>query len=685
MKTCLVRLFAHRPQIILPLLIFLFSCAERKQERINNLIQYGEYTTLENYEDGTVPDAAVHPEKYDWKKVKDNEKYFKDKKVNFVRILIPKNSFEDPVLYLNRTDYEFSVFARNQKIYSFGKIKDTDPFSFSGFLWHIVDMPNLQNEYAYIIYKSNYHLYYEMTYGSKFEIIQFLYDISATGIIVNNVGFLLGIIFFIVAVIRKLDSFYLSLSLFYIFINIWMLLINHAAQFFLVMNSVKYQIELISLFLAAPFNLIFVSHIVSGRARNIIRIYSLLFFLFTPSSLVLHYLHIVPIDSFLLPFNMLTLFTIVPYFIYIIYLAFSGNFEAKILTSGIISLIIFAIHDAFIVMNVIHVQDQLRIFWGVLGFILSLSGIAVYRVVKMHLELQEKNETQRKLIKSYARFVPEQLLYFLGKNIVTDINLGDAVEKEMAILFSDIRSFTALSENMTPDENFGFINSYMAVMGPCIRKNNGFIDKYIGDAIMALFPEKPSDAIDAAIDMLDELHSLNLKRKEKGFMPISIGIGIHIGTQMLGIIGEKERLEGTVISDAVNTASRLESLTKSYSSSLLVSMDLIEKISDRSKYHYRMVDTVKVKGKNKAVQILEILNGNSNRIIDLKLKTKESFEEGISLYFRRDFESAKKKFETVLAEDPKDKAAEIYFHRCSHYSKNGIDPDWDGAEKLDFK
>lgn len=98
-----------------------------------------------------------------------------------------------------------------------------------------------------------------------------------------------------------------------------------------------------------------------------------------------------------------------------------------------------------------------------------------------------------------------------------------------------------------------------------------------------------------------------------------------------------------------------------------------------------MVDTVKVKGKNKAVQILEILNGNSKRIIDLKLKTKTLFEDGISLYFRRDFESAKKKFESVLKEDPKDKAAEIYFGRCSYYSKNGIDPDWDGAEKLDFK
>ena len=294
-------------------------------------------------------------------------------------------------------------------------------------------------------------------------------------------------------------------------------------------------------------------------------------------------------------------------------------------------------------------------------------------------------EEQKKLITSYARFVPEQLLTFLGKDIITKVGLGDSVQKDMTILFSDIRAFTSISETLSPSENFGFINSYLETMGPVIRKHNGFIDKYIGDAIMALFPQKPSDAIDASIEMLEELYKLNVKRKSKGFAPISIGIGIHTGSQMLGIIGEKERMEGTVISDVVNTASRLEGLTKAYSTALLISEDVLEAVEDKSKYEYRFLDTVKVKGKNKAVRIFEILNGVSPRIRELKLQTKPDFEEGIRLYFDKNFKESLKKMKSVLKKDSKDKTAELYIERCNFYSKNGIDLNWDGVEKLDFK
>ncbi|MBK9500790.1 MAG: adenylate/guanylate cyclase domain-containing protein [Leptospiraceae bacterium] len=167
------------------------------------------------------------------------------------------------------------------------------------------------------------------------------------------------------------------------------------------------------------------------------------------------------------------------------------------------------------------------------------------------------------MIKSYARFVPEQLLRFLGKELITGVQLGDSINKKMAILFSDIRSFTTLSEDMSPEDNFKFLNSYLHAMGPSIRKNNGFIDKYMGDGIMAIFPEGSTDALQSAIEMLDELAEFNRTREKNGKLPIRIGIGIHVGYQMFGIIGDAERLEGTVISDAVNTASRLEGLTKS--------------------------------------------------------------------------------------------------------------------------
>ena len=104
-------------------------------------------------------------------------------------------------------------------------------------------------------------------------------------------------------------------------------------------------------------------------------------------------------------------------------------------------------------------------------------------------------EQQMRLTEAYQRFVPDQLLRNLDKDSILDVQLGDQVQKEMSIMFSDIRSFTSLSESMTPEENFKFVNSYLSKMGPLVREHNGYIDKYIGDAIMALFERSPEDAV----------------------------------------------------------------------------------------------------------------------------------------------------------------------------------------------
>ena len=171
---------------------------------------------------------------------------------------------------------------------------------------------------------------------------------------------------------------------------------------------------------------------------------------------------------------------------------------------------------------------------------------------------------------SIERFVPQAFLAIVGKPSIVEVELGDNKRRNMTILFSDIRNFTTLSEAMTPDENFAFINAYLERMGPVIRDHNGFIDKYIGDAIMALF-ESADDAVRAGLGMLETLEAFNAERRAAGQEPIGIGVGINTGTLMMGTIGEKHRMDGTVISDAVNLASRIESLTKTYHVGLLVS------------------------------------------------------------------------------------------------------------------
>jgi class 3 adenylate cyclase len=299
-------------------------------------------------------------------------------------------------------------------------------------------------------------------------------------------------------------------------------------------------------------------------------------------------------------------------------------------------------------------------------------------------KLREADDFKAALLHSYSKFVPTEFIEFLKKNSVLDITLGDQIEVDMSILFSDIRSFTSISEKMTAEETFKFINSYLNAMGPCVTKQNGFIDKYIGDAIMALF-RTPENAVDAAIDMLDELYLYNKKRAEKNYEKISIGIGIHTGRLILGIVGSELRIQGTVISDAVNLASRIEGLTKMYGATLLMSEESFNTIQKRDKYFTRIIDRVKVKGKDKPVDVIEILNGNSERIINLKLSTNHLMKEGITYFRERDFGTAIKHFEEILTIDPKDKAANIHLQRSIYFHNHGVPPDWEGVSALNEK
>jgi class 3 adenylate cyclase len=284
-----------------------------------------------------------------------------------------------------------------------------------------------------------------------------------------------------------------------------------------------------------------------------------------------------------------------------------------------------------------------------------------------------------------ARFVPRQFLEFLGKENITEIHLGDQVQKEMTIMFSDIRDFTSLSETMTPKENFDFINNYLGYMEPVIRNNNGFIDKFMGDAIMALFPEKSEDALNAAIEMRIKMLEYNEIISQFGKPAIDAGIGMHTGMLMLGIIGGEGRMDGTVISDAVNLAARLEGLTKVYGSSIIITEDTLIKLNDPNHYHFRFLDIVKVKGKKEAIYIFEIMDGEPENIRILKLDTKEDYNRAMQAYKKREFKQAMALLQKIEAVNPSDKAVKIYLNRCAIYIEKGVPEMWDGVESFDLK
>ncbi|MEG4911985.1 AAA family ATPase [Microcoleus sp. B7-D4] len=285
---------------------------------------------------------------------------------------------------------------------------------------------------------------------------------------------------------------------------------------------------------------------------------------------------------------------------------------------------------------------------------------------------RKKAETERirftdklfQLNKAFERFVPNQFLQFLDKSSIIDVELGDQVQLEMSVLFSDIRDFTTLSETMTPKENFRFINSYLSRMEPVINENNGFIDKYIGDAIMALFSGEADHAVKAGIAMLQCLVGYNQHRANSGYGPIQIGIGINTGTLMLGTVGGQNRMEGTVISDAVNLASRVESLTKNYGVSLLITQETYSRLENPSDYAIRTLDTVKVKGKSELVTVYEVFDAEPLEIKEGKLATLELFAEARAIYSEGKLAKAARLFEECWRQNQGDAVAKIYWERC---------------------
>ena len=305
-------------------------------------------------------------------------------------------------------------------------------------------------------------------------------------------------------------------------------------------------------------------------------------------------------------------------------------------------------------------------------------------------QMADNLETSRRALEAIntaaQRFVPLEYLKLLQKESIVDVELGNHRLMNMSLLFSDIRSFTTISENMTPKENFLFINSYLKNMGPVIRQHNGFIDKYIGDAIMALFAGSADDAVMAGVGMLRHLEVYNHGRQRAGYDSLQIGIGLNTGNLMLGTIGEDFRMEGTVISDAVNLAARIEGMTKIYGTPLLISEQTFAGLSRPLHFPIRKLDRVKVAGKTETATIYEVLEGEpSSTILLKKLGTKDLFEDAVALYGQKQFQETLTIMEDVYQQCPEDKAAKIYIDRCTHFLGEGLHEEWDGITTMHTK
>lgn len=285
-------------------------------------------------------------------------------------------------------------------------------------------------------------------------------------------------------------------------------------------------------------------------------------------------------------------------------------------------------------------------------------------------KIQNYQEHLLSLNQAMERFVPEAFLGFLSKKSILEVQLGDQIQKDMTIMFSDIRGFTSIAEQLTPKQTFNFLNNYLSRIAPIIRRHGGFIDKYLGDGLMAIFPGRIDDAVRCALDMSEEIRKLNIERTKENLSPVAIGTGIHCGTMMMGTIGEEKRMQTTVIADSVNLASRLENMTKEVGASLLISREVYNRLEDVDAFLLRFIGSAHFKGKDEQVGVFEVFDQDTSNSRQSKIGSRKKFETAIALLGENRFAEAERAFIQILEENSEDKAAQWHLK----HAQEGLPP-----------
>ena len=297
---------------------------------------------------------------------------------------------------------------------------------------------------------------------------------------------------------------------------------------------------------------------------------------------------------------------------------------------------------------------------------------------------------EQRIRQIFQKYVPKDLI---DKFFASPESMLIGENRELAILFSDIRSFTSISENMAPDDLVNSLNRYFSGQVDIIMNRNGIVDKYIGDAIMAFWgaPVKHNDdalqALLAALDMMEAVKAFNANQKKIGKPEFNIGVGINFGTVTVGNIGSERKMDYTVIGDMVNLASRLEGLTKTYHAEILVSETVYAAVrkpdtgNETPALFFRLLDSVAVKGKTKGVKIFTVKKSPAAE----EAKAWAIHNQGMECYYRRDFEGAAKRFKAALTLLNGDFIAEEMLKRCQRYMASPPPPDWNGVEVMTSK
>ncbi len=372
------------------------------------------------------------------------------------------------------------------------------------------------------------------------------------------------------------------------------------------------------------------------------------------------------------------------YILFIIGQALVRRYEGAMTTMiGIAIFLCFGINEILFNMGIIHTFNSLSV--GLVLFLFTQSVLLAMRFSKAFDESEHLGRSLLNMNESLRRFIPQEFFLLLKRREVDEIRLGDQVEHSMSIMFSDIRRFTLLAEQMGAAKTFEFLNDYFGRIGEVIRRNGGFIDKYLGDGFIALFPSSPDSALRTAIGIQQVVNEFNRTRLSESMSSIEVGIGLNFGPLILGTVGEEHRMDTTVIADSVNLCSRLEGLCKMYGTGIIVPFEFLDLLEDPTLYHWRYLGLIRVQGRKQPVETVHIYDGLPEKDFAMFEATKSRFEEGLHHYRNGDYEQAMSMFRALASEAPDDPAVFTFISQIHRLMTSGLIDDWDGIENAPAK
>jgi class 3 adenylate cyclase len=303
------------------------------------------------------------------------------------------------------------------------------------------------------------------------------------------------------------------------------------------------------------------------------------------------------------------------------------------------------------------------------------AGIALENA-RLYGHVQSALETQKALTAANRRFVPYEFLEGLGRTSIVDVNLSEARERAMNVLFVDLRNFSALSMKLGPSLTVQMINRYLSHVQPGIAAHGGFVGQYYGDGVLALFPNESDGALLGAVAMCRGLDSYNRNRGE--FPELQFGMGLHCGLLTLGTIGDPDHFQCSVMGDSVNLASRLEGLTSHFGSILVVSNAAVSRLTNPETFSLRSLGNVQVQGRNEVLQVYDCLNCYPDELRERLEKMKGRFEEARTAWTAGDFAAATAGFSECLRICPEDPVSRRFLGRFELMRDASS---WDGIER----